>query len=156
MTAKKFQPHPKAPKWVKTQEDEELWRKRIRAARKRTYHQKRDVAKKEQAELERVVSDGFMDITRPRKATKQVKDSINEVFERLGGVDGLETFARRNPKEFYLQIWGKMIPRTKEVDVGENLEELLEQIGNGAVPGMESAAVLIEGEYAVVEEEDEE
>jgi len=63
------------------------------------------------------------------KVTVQVKEVLDEAFERLGGVDFLSEWARENPGEF-LKIWSKLIPRDLRVEAETTLT--LEQIVAGA------------------------
>jgi hypothetical protein len=41
---------------------------------------------------------------RPDKNPGQAKENIAEVFERLGGVEGMVKWARNHPTEFYCKI----------------------------------------------------
>ena len=149
----KFVPRKGAPQWVKTPEDEKTWLEAIYIRRKNNRNKRNAEAVRREIEL---YDESFVDaVNRPRAATKEVKATVNEVFERLGGADGLYKFAKANPKEFYLQIWGKLIPRVKEVDVGDNLEELLAELGGGNVPGMLEGPKPVEGEFIIVEQNNE-
>jgi hypothetical protein len=69
------------------------------------------------------------------------RDAVAEAFEQLGGVDGLVVFGKKYPREFYTQIWSKLIPRVNEAEIGENLEDVLRQLGGGKIPGMHEAAL---------------
>lgn len=47
------------------------------------------------------------------KQTAAAKEALELVFERLGGVDALETWVRSDPeneKAFYVQVWPKLLP----------------------------------------------
>lgn len=60
----------------------------------------------------------------PNKVTATAKAAIEEAFQRLGDVDGLETWARSDPdnlKAFYVSIWPKVIPLQVSGPDGGNL-----------------------------------
>jgi len=46
---------------------------------------------------------------RPNKITGQAKENIAEVFERLGGVEGMVKWARNHRNEFYRKLYPKLI-----------------------------------------------
>lgn len=60
----------------------------------------------------------------PNKFPRTVKESIFEVYERLGSVDGFHAWAVSNPDEFYKNYF-KLAP--KEVEVSGP--------SGGAIPG---------------------
>lgn len=43
------------------------------------------------------------------KSSKEVKDNLLEVFERIGGVEGMAKWAMRNKTEFY-KLYSKLLP----------------------------------------------
>lgn len=104
----------------------------------------------------KVAVDGTVTVA---KRGARARDVIMEAFDALGGVDGLVEFGKKYPKEFYT-LWGKMIPRETNVDVGENLEELLGRLsGTGSPPASgdklthETSPILIEGRSVDDDEE---
>jgi hypothetical protein len=52
----------------------------------------------------------------PSQTAISCKDSILEVFKRLGGVDGMAAWAQDNPGEFYSRIYAKLLPKQVDVD----------------------------------------
>jgi hypothetical protein len=60
---------------------------------------------------------------RPARRTGQATDNIAEVFEMLGGVDGMVKWARNRPTEFYCKIYPKLIG----VDVPAKTDEVPKQ-----------------------------
>lgn len=84
------------------------------------------------------------------------RDAVMNAFDRLGGEDGLVKFGQMYPKEFYTQIWSKMIPRVNEVEIGESLEDVLSQLGGGKIPGMLEGQAKLPSPESVVEAEFEE
>jgi hypothetical protein len=46
---------------------------------------------------------------RPDKNPRQAKENIAEVFERLGGVEGMLKWARYHPTAFFSKIYPKLI-----------------------------------------------
>jgi hypothetical protein len=46
----------------------------------------------------------------PNKLTQGARHAIFEVFDKIGGVDGLATWAVDNKSEYY-KLWGKTIPQ---------------------------------------------
>lgn len=84
----------------------------------------------------------------------KARDAMVKAFELLGGVEGLVAFGRKFPKEFYA-LWGKTLPRQSEVDVGENLEALLAELGGGRLPSIgQAAGKLVEHASVTLEPED--
>jgi len=67
----------------------------------------------------------------PNKMTAAAKDAIAQAFNRLGGTDGLVSWAEANDdnrKAFYTQIWPKIIPlQVSGDDEGGPLRMVLEQ-----------------------------
>lgn len=63
------------------------------------------------------------------KATRAVKEALEEAFEELGGVPSLVQWARRDPHGFYT-IWGKMLPKDMQV-TGKDGEPLIIQVITG-------------------------
>jgi hypothetical protein len=57
------------------------------------------------------------------KITGQATENIAEVFERLGGVEGMVKWASNHPTEFYCKIYPKLIG----VDVQAKTDEALKQ-----------------------------
>ena len=51
------------------------------------------------------------------KLTKNIKDNFETVFEKLGGIDGFYTWAKKpgNQGHFY-QMYSKMLPSNVDVD----------------------------------------
>ncbi len=43
------------------------------------------------------------------KATRAVKEALQEAFENLGGVPALVIWAKTDPTEFY-KLWAKLLP----------------------------------------------
>ena len=78
------------------------------------------------------------------KNMAKARDSLMEAFEALGGTEGLIRFGKMFPKEFYTQLWAKIIPRESTLDVGENLEELLLELGRPQPPLKRAAGDIIE------------
>lgn len=73
---------------------------------------------------------------RTKRTGLAAKDAVWDTFMSLGGPEHMLEFAKRYPKEFYTQIFVKLIPRMAELDTSDSLEELLAMMGNGKVPGM--------------------
>ena len=86
---------------------------------------------------------------KPPKQMKAARDAVWEAFTRIGGVDALTVFAQKYPKEFFTQIFAKLIPRAAELDVSDSLEELLSQMGGGQIPGMHENGV-IDGDFTEI------
>ena len=70
---------------------------------------------------------------RPNKIRGQAKDNIAEVFERLGGVEGMVKWARNHATAFYSKIYPKLIG----VDVQAKTDEALKQDDNSASEALE-------------------
>jgi hypothetical protein len=125
--------------------------------RERREAQRKEAA--EQLKLEHFVeiaASGAMVSDPSGKSPKQMlkaRETVMAAFEKLGGLDALVKFGQMYPKEFYTQIWSKILPRQMEAEVGENLEELLRELGQGKVPGMHEAR-YIEAEYTEITPED--
>lgn len=57
----------------------------------------------------------------PNKATKAVKEALQEAFDGLGGVASLTAWAKNEPTEFY-KLWAKLLPtevKAKVENVGD-------------------------------------
>jgi hypothetical protein len=52
----------------------------------------------------------------PNKATKAVKEALQEAFEGLGGVPSLIAWAKEEPTEFY-KLWSKIMPTEVKAEV---------------------------------------
>jgi hypothetical protein len=70
---------------------------------------------------------------RPNKITGQAKENIAEVFEMLGGVEGMLKWARNRPAEFYCKIYPKLIG----VHVQAKTDEALKQDAESASEALE-------------------
>lgn len=44
-------------------------------------------------------------------------DAVAEVFRKLGGVDAMTEWARKNPSDFYRGIYARLLPTRTEVDM---------------------------------------
>lgn len=133
----------------KTEKEARAKRERDKARRRERYAEQRAAAARE-LELEKVARAYAGELELPEEPGKVSKsgrrggknqlqaarDAVVAAFERLGGEDGLVKFGQMYPKEFYTQIWAKMIPRVNEVEIGESLEDVLAQLGGGQIPGM--------------------
>jgi hypothetical protein len=51
----------------------------------------------------------------PNKVSRVVKDDVIAVFERLGGVEHMEAWAKANPGDFYKTLFKALVPRPMEV-----------------------------------------
>ena len=87
------------------------------------------------------------------KVLVKARDALQQAFEEIGGVDALIAFGRKYPKEFYTQLWAKIIPRESTLDVGENLEELLLELGKPKPPLHRAAGEIIDHMASHKEEE---
>lgn len=157
----------------KTDKEAKEKRERDKARRRERYRKQREELARDR-ELEIVARAYAGEITLPeedgripnagrRRSSKNqlqlARDAVMNAFERLGGEDGLVKFGQMYPKEFYTQIWSKMIPRVSEVEIGESLEDVLSQLGGGRIPGMlegqaklPSPDVTVDAEFAEFEE----
>lgn len=63
----------------------------------------------------------------PNKVSRQVKENVVEVFDRIGGVDHMVRWAQEYPTEFY-KFYVKMMPTQSEIS-GMDGEELPINIG---------------------------
>ena len=62
------------------------------------------------------------------KAGEGAKQSLLLAFEKMGGVDGLVKWGKKNPTEFY-RIWARLVPKEDNVNVTAlGVEELLAQL----------------------------
>lgn len=159
----------------KTEKEAREKRERDKARRRERYAAQRAEAARE-LELEKVARAYAGEIALPEESGKvpasggrtrrggknqlqAARDAVVNAFEKLGGEDGLVKFGQMYPKEFYTQIWAKMIPRVSEVEIGESLEDVLSQLGGGQIPGMlegqkrlPSAEVAIDAEFEEVDD----
>lgn len=85
------------------------------------------------------------------KQMAKARDAVWEAFTRVGGVEALTKFAEKYPKEFFTQIFAKLIPRVSELDTSDSLEELLAQMGNGKIPGMLEHHTIADAEFTEVD-----
>lgn len=90
-------------------------------------------------------------VAQPRKTSINARESLADVFERMGGVNGLYRWARKNPSQFYLQLWPRLIPKDMTLTPGAGLEEMLERLAGAPLrqPG-DNARVI---EASVIEPE---
>lgn len=63
-------------------------------------------------------------LARPRIAAKE---SLESAFTKMGGIEGLVRWGKKNPTEFY-RIWARLLPRDVNLGVTESLEDLLSQL----------------------------
>lgn len=84
---------------------------------------------------------------KPRKNGAAARDAVWDTFIRLGGTDAMVEFALKYPKEFFTQIFAKLIPRIAELDTSDSLEELLAQMGNGKIPGMLEHQEILDADF---------
>jgi len=80
------------------------------------------------------------------KVSKQAKANLEEAFTRLGDVNGLVTWGRKNRTEFY-KIWARLIPKDVSVNPGEGLEDLLLKLAE------RDNTPIVDTDYIVVSEE---
>jgi hypothetical protein len=151
------------PKRVRTEAEKKALHERQKADRRnRRAAQAEKAARELAAEVqadrmhEVLVGDGKMiteaSSAKGRESRTRAKDAVWAAFEAAGGDDALAVFAVKYPKEFYTQIWAKMIPRVQEVEASENLEDLLMQLGGGKMPGMtEALPPPIEAEWQEID-----
>jgi len=59
----------------------------------------------------------------PNTKSVAVKEALEQVFEKMDGIEGLFKFAKENPKEFYL-LWVKMLPKDIQADITTNGEAI--------------------------------
>ena len=81
----------------------------------------------------------------PNKVSKSAKEAYVEVFERLGGADGLFTWARQDPgnlRDFYNWHSNKLIPTEKDVRVEIGDAEKLKTMSLEELEAMAKAAGL--------------
>ena len=52
----------------------------------------------------------------PNKATKAVKEALQEAFEGMGGTESLIEWAKSEPTEFY-KLWTKLLPAEVKAEV---------------------------------------
>lgn len=83
----------------------------------------------------------------PNKNTKEAKESLMEVFERLGGADAMLAWAQSgNETEFY-RIWSKILPRdvTAKIDGEVRYVMLLPQPAQNAIEWKKQYTQTIDG-----------
>jgi len=51
----------------------------------------------------------------PNKLTQSARQAFELAFERLGGTEGLTTWGKKNPTDFY-KIYGRLIPTDVTTD----------------------------------------
>lgn len=56
----------------------------------------------------------------PNKTTVEVKEALELVFEKIGGVEKLAEWAGRNREEFY-KLWAKLLPKDINAKVSSRL-----------------------------------
>lgn len=61
----------------------------------------------------------------PNQATRDMRATIEETFDRAGGVPALVRWAKRNPGLFYTKIWAKLLPKDVNVSGTLTLEDLV-------------------------------
>ena len=63
------------------------------------------------------------------KISRNIKNNFETVFEKLGGIDGFYTWAKKpgNQGHFY-QMYSKMLPSNTDVDVSGDLKVVVENI----------------------------
>jgi hypothetical protein len=76
---------------------------------------------------------------RPAGRTGQATENITEVFEMLGGVEGMVKWARNHPKEFYRKLYPKLI----SVDVLAKTDEAPKQDAESLSEAIERALLSI-------------
>lgn len=71
------------------------------------------------------------------KVSADAKQTLEECFSRLGGIDFMTVWAQENPDGFF-KLWGKLVPTGVQLEqTGPGLEEMLEEsrlLGARAVP----------------------
>lgn len=63
----------------------------------------------------------------PNKTSLTVKESLKNVYERMGGDDAMLAWAQENPDEFY-RHWIKMLPTEVKNDITSNGETVLHPV----------------------------
>lgn len=71
------------------------------------------------------------------KQTVAVKQCIINAFEHIGGWQNLAKWAKENQKEFYTQVWVKVLPLTMDID---QTIKILPDVRIYEAPGLPSAA----------------
>lgn len=82
------------------------------------------------------------------KMTLRAKESLEEAFDRMGGVAGLVRWGQSNPTGFY-QLWGRLIPKDVTVGADAGLEDLLGRLAEQRSTPSDGAQV-VDGDYIVV------
>lgn len=77
-------------------------------------------------------------MARPRV---EAKESLESAFSKLGGIEGLVTWGKQNPTEFY-RLWGRLIPKDVSVSASTSLEDLLAKLAAGAEQPGDSARII--------------
>lgn len=73
----------------------------------------------------------------PTKRSVSGRESLEEVFDRLGGVAGMVRWAKKNKTDFYTKLWIRLVPRDVTLTPGAGLEEMLSRLAearNGSAP----------------------
>lgn len=60
----------------------------------------------------------------PNKLNSSAKQALINVFEKLGGEDGMKTWADTDKREFY-KLWGKLVPLEVEGGLKHQFEPLI-------------------------------
>lgn len=63
----------------------------------------------------------------PNKNSITVKESLKNVYERMGGDDAMLAWAQENPDEFY-RHWIKMLPTEVKNDITSNGETIMHPV----------------------------
>ena len=63
------------------------------------------------------------------KVPKAIREQFGECFERMGGIDGLYTWAQDNEKSFY-SLYAKMAERTLKITETRTHEHFIEIVMN--------------------------
>jgi hypothetical protein len=61
------------------------------------------------------------------RITREVKEILEEVFDKHGGVPALLKWAETHETEFYTNLWSKLIPRDLNLTIGMD-QRLLDAI----------------------------
>ena len=65
----------------------------------------------------------------PNKLSSTVKDNVIAVFDALGGIEHMATWAKENPNNFY-NIYAKILPIQQEIS-GADGKDLVIQVVTG-------------------------
>lgn len=72
------------------------------------------------------------------------KDTVAEVFDKMGGVKAMTDWAKKNPTTFYTQMYGKLVSPTFQV--GDGIKIVIELPWITSRPGPR----IIEGEATLL------